>query len=155
MTSLMWTATTRAQHGREGLSGENKGREAMTLPGFAAETSLYRTSVRYWLIGATVQAAGVRQQLGHIFGGCGPCFLDIAGGIGTCVRYCATCLVQPPGLCLVFAESCDPSACPLDCTVLKNNCRAYNGTVQDCSTATGTNCTGCDCCPPCCFKCNN
>ncbi len=47
----------------------------MTLPGFNAETSLYRTSVPYRLMGASVQAGGVMLQQASCF--------------GRCARYCA------------------------------------------------------------------
>src|SRR5579859_1395347 len=121
----------------------------MTLPGFAAETSLYRSRVRYRLIGATVQAPGVRLQLGRTHGGCGPCYWDVMGGLGTCVRNCVTCLEQPPGLCHIYSEACDPSACPVDCSVLESNCHFYGGRWEDCSGLSG----GCEQCQPCCHVC--
>ena len=45
----------------------------MALPGFNAATSLYKTSVHYRLMGASVQANGVVPQL------CGPCSVFGAG----------------------------------------------------------------------------
>ena len=40
----------------------SNGREVMALPGFNAETSLYKTSLHYRLMGASVHADGVRFQ---------------------------------------------------------------------------------------------
>ena len=66
----------------------------MTLPGFNAETSLYKTSIHYRFMGALVQADGVIPQLFS----CGPCFTDATGA---CLRNCT--------------EPCDPSACQPQC----------------------------------------
>ena len=43
-------------------------REAMTMPGFSAETSLYRREIQYGGMRASVQASSVMlQQLPHLF----------------------------------------------------------------------------------------
>ena len=53
-------------------------REAMTLPGFNAERSLYKTSLHYRLMGGSAQADGIMLQQ---FGFPGGCF-------GRCARAC-------------------------------------------------------------------
>jgi len=77
----------------------------MTLPGFNAETSLYKTSIHYRFMDASVQADGVvLQQL--VF--CGPCFRDATG---SCMKNCTFCFGLPRH-CFTRTEPCDPSACP-------------------------------------------
>ena len=67
----------------------------MTLPGFTAETSLYKTSLHYRLMGALVRAGGVTFQQVHIqqmfpfprpihfppfpLVRCGSCYFDVNG----------------------------------------------------------------------------
>ena len=76
----------------------------MTLPGFNAETTLYKTSVHYRLTGAMVQADGIMPQL---FSFCGNCYLNATG---SCVKNCTFCEPFPPH-CFTFAAPCNPSAC--------------------------------------------
>jgi len=61
----------------------------MTLPGFNADASLYKTGVHYRLIGALGQG-GVQdgRVVPQQFPPCGPCYLDKTGA---CVK---TVLVQ-------------------------------------------------------------
>ena len=116
----------------------------MTLPGFNAETSLYKTSAHYRLMGASMQADGVVPQQAL----CGWCHWDVTG---SCLRNCRICYAVFPGgivHCYSFIEPCNPSVCP-SCTDLKNMCIAEGGTPFDCSGLVG----GCNACPPCCFKC--
>jgi hypothetical protein len=60
----------------------------MTLPGFNAETSLFKTSVHYRLMGPSIQTAGVMPQqfpLPHV---CGPC--EYVNRItGECAQTCS------------------------------------------------------------------
>jgi hypothetical protein len=83
----------------------------MTLPGFTAETSLYRTSLPYRLMGASVQADGVvpQQPIGL---SCGSCHKDATGA---CLRNCTYCFYTIEGYeCFNLPPTpCDPSAC--DC----------------------------------------
>jgi hypothetical protein len=133
-------------------------RDAMTLPGFNAETSLYSSSVHYRLIGASVQAGGVvPQQLS-----CGPCLLD---STGACVRNCIICTsIGRLHLCHPFPTLvCDPSACPspppVDCDQAKADCRAGGGIIFECTHCPDypMDCTNCACHYPgnhkCCFIC--
>jgi hypothetical protein len=118
----------------------------MTLPGFSAEISLYRTTVHYRLTGTSVEADGVVPQQVHTHTFCGPCYLDETRA---CVQNCTTCLGH---LCLPsLTFPCDPSACPPihpSCLLLKEvNC---GGAIRQC-----TNCSDpltCDF-PQCCFSC--
>jgi hypothetical protein len=77
----------------------------MALPGFSAETSLYRTSVHYRLTGVLVQADEIAPQ--QIF--CGPCYSD---DTGACLRNCRICIGFPFPRCFTNTVPCDPSACP-------------------------------------------
>ena len=95
----------------------------MTLPGFSAETSLYKTSVRYRLMGASAQADGVvLQQL--VF--CGPCHLRPNGA---CVRDCRFCEPFPPH-CFTFTYPCSPSACLDSCTLDCPQCNRFVGCAR-------------------------
>lgn len=119
----------------------------MALPGFNAETSLYKTSVHYRLTGAFVQPHGVMPQQAL----CSSCH---CGANAQCVRDCRICeAVFPGGIvhCYNFTEPCDVSACPDCCMLLKNMCIAEGLTPFDCHDLLG----GCAACPdsPCCFKC--
>ena len=70
----------------------------MRMPGFNAETSLYRTSVDYRLMGALIQADGVRFQRLHF-----P--LEIV----SCDQAWAWCLQygwDPSGWCSWYVENC-------------------------------------------------
>jgi hypothetical protein len=80
----------------------------MTLPGFSAETSLYKTTVPYRLVGASVQAGGAVPQQVHNSTSCGPCHLDA----GACVQ---SCLICTPRFCIPHLRDCDPSACRPHC----------------------------------------
>jgi hypothetical protein len=88
----------------------------MTIPGFNAETSLYKTSVHYRLTGASVQADGVTPSQVSFpirpFGSCGPCYRDISGN---CSRDCGGCILFPTVSCYHWTEPCNPSACPPPC----------------------------------------
>src|SRR5262245_7745290 len=64
-------------------------REAMTMPGFNAKTSLYKSSVCYHLMGSYVQAGGVVPQQFTLPFRCGPCIALPNGCVQTCSRvYC-------------------------------------------------------------------
>ena len=125
----------------------------MTLPGFNAETSTYKSRVPYRLMGPSVWANGAMlQQIrlpGQVFTFfCAPCSPD---DTGACVQNCTFCFGSS---CSTFTEPCDPSTCPPpNCTEVKNNCMADGGSIFDCSSLVLSDCIGCDCCPPCCFKC--
>jgi len=85
----------------------------MTLPGFRAETSLYKTSVHYRSVGALVQADRITpQQLASQWlpRPCGPCHLDAAGA---CVRNCTYCFGIFPRECFTVTEFCPRWFCPL------------------------------------------
>jgi hypothetical protein len=82
----------------------------MTLPGFNAETSLYKTTVHYRLMGALVQADGVTLQQFPF--GCGPCYLTAQGA---CVQDCAMCTPFPLFHCFRYRAPCSPSACQPRC----------------------------------------
>jgi len=77
----------------------------MTLPGFSAETSLYKTTVPYRLVGASVQAGGAVPQQVHNSTSCGPCHLDA----GACVQ---SCLICTPGF--HCCGDCLPGGCVPD-----------------------------------------
>jgi hypothetical protein len=79
----------------------------MALPGFNAETSLYKTSVHYRLMGASAQSDGITFQQFHLrIGNCGPCNWEpnLSGG-WVCVRHCGFCILG--GGCSHFTEPCD------------------------------------------------
>ena len=95
----------------------------MTLPGFNAETSLYKTSVQYRLTGASAQVDGVIPQL---FSFCGPCYLNTAE---VCVRDCTFCEPLPPH-CFTFTYPCSPSACPDSCTIQCPQCNRFVGCAR-------------------------
>jgi hypothetical protein len=132
----------------------------MSLPGFNAESSLFKSNVRYCSFGGATLGVGIApQQLNFPippvppFGGCGPCSLD---DTGACVRSCGFCLLGPPIRCERLTELCDPSACPAppppppNCIQLKKNCTAAGYDVFDCHDIFPD---GCAACPPCCFRC--
>jgi hypothetical protein len=104
----------------------------MTLPGFNAETSLYKTSVHYRLKGTSVQAGGIMPQL------CGPCFRD---STGACVKNCTF--------------PCSPSACQDDCTIQCPQCNGFVGCARlaCCCLCLGGS-LGPDPTSPCHFRCN-
>jgi hypothetical protein len=91
----------------------------MTLPGFNAETSLYRTSVHYRLMGSSVHANGFMPQ--QAFARCGPCYRNwqINPNTGACVRDCTqNVLICPFGFgggCFTptWTEPCSESDCPV------------------------------------------
>jgi hypothetical protein len=133
----------------------------MTLPGFNAEASAYKTNVHYRSMGATVQADGVvPQQLS-----CGPCFLD---NTGACVQDCTFTSCVPLGRfgrrCFTYTltEPCSPSACqtsPPNCSFIKGE--VCGGAIKPCDQCPfyPSDCTQ-DCpfnepCgfPECCFSC--
>jgi hypothetical protein len=137
-----------------------KGRSTMSLPKFDAESSLFKSNVRYWSFVRATPGVGVAPQRlnfpippGPPFGWCGSCDWDNAGA---CVRTCGFCLSGPPIRCELRTELCDPSACPAptpppaDCMQLKRNCTANGGTVFDCHDIVPDRCAAC---PPCCFRC--
>ena len=140
-------------------------RDAMTLPGFNAETSLYKTSVHYRLMGASVQAGGIVPQ--QVSVSCGPCYLD---NTGACVQNCTIC---DGHLCHYLGiYSCDPRACPpphdrcapcltlpTDCARRRCDCTCNGGIAVDCNNCPDypMDCTNCPCHhpanPKCCFVC--
>jgi hypothetical protein len=75
----------------------------MTLPGFNAETALYKTSVDYRSRVRAVGLAGVVPQLvtppATV---CGPCNRGVAFGW----RVCHRCFIEPAH-CLYFLRQCD------------------------------------------------
>jgi hypothetical protein len=81
----------------------------MTLPGFNAEASSYKSSVHYRLMAALVQADGVIVQQLPLAGinRCGPCYTD---DTGACVRECN----NPNGGDPVVVP-CPSSQCPAGC----------------------------------------
>ena len=85
----------------------------MRLPGFAAESSVYRTSGHYQISSASEQAGGVILQelsFSPVLRHCGTCYLDPMLG---CVRDCYACPPgRPPDGCSDWTERCDPSQCP-------------------------------------------
>jgi hypothetical protein len=120
----LWARTTDwMRHGRRAPPQPVKGTVAMTLPGFHAETSLYKTSVHYRLKGISVQAGGVMPQL---FLHCGPCFRDATGA---CVKNCTFCVGFLP-LCFSRTRPCSPSACQDDCTIQCPQCNASVGCAR-------------------------
>jgi hypothetical protein len=86
----------------------------MTQPGFNAETSLYKTSVYYRLMGGSVRANGVMPQQF----GCGPCYRNwqINPNTGACVRDCPYTICSLGHGCFTYTvhEACSESACPVD-----------------------------------------
>ena len=73
----------------------------MTLPGFNAETSLYKTSFDYRSHGTAVQLAGVAPQLVDPVGTvCGPC-----NRFGW--QTCHNCFIEP-GRCFSWVQRCSP-----------------------------------------------
>jgi hypothetical protein len=134
----------------------------MTLPGFNADASLYKTGIHYLSMGALVQGGVqdgrvVPQQVPP----CGPCYLDKTGA---CVKSCWLTICFPPfgdPNCFTseWTEPCPKSACPtpVDCLLMERDCTdRQHGTVFYCRNDL-TGCppygTGCACCPPCCFIC--
>jgi hypothetical protein len=73
----------------------------MSLPGFGAQGSLYKTTGSYWMAGGFDHAQGIIPQTVS----CGPCFWQN----NACVRECQVCIVHkcPPGT----INSCDPGGC--------------------------------------------
>lgn len=139
-------------------SDGSKRKEAMTLPGFNADASLYKTGVHYRLMGALVQG-GVQDSrvMPQEFGPCGPCYLEKTGA---CVHNCWHVVCFPTGdNCFLrpFTEPCPPSACPtpVNCLLREYECLAKNGFVFNCQSD-NNGCpvgTGCACCQPCCKCC--
>jgi hypothetical protein len=110
-----------------------KGREAMTLPRFNAETSLYKTSVHYRLMDASVQADGVMLQQFRLPGQpftvfCDPCAPNNMGTCaeGACVQNCFFCVGNR---CSPFTEQCNDvdqtNCCHMQCS-------RYRGVLQRC-----------------------
>jgi len=86
----------------------------MALPGFNAETSFYRTSVHYRLMGGSVHANGVMLQQ---FARCGPCYRNwqINPNTGACVQDCTSTICELFAGCFTstWTEACSESACPV------------------------------------------
>jgi hypothetical protein len=89
----------------------------MTVPGFSAETSLYKTTVHYRLTPASAQADGVMLQQ---FPFCGLCHLNSAG---VCVQDCGFCIAHPFN-CLSWTEPCTLSDC---CAIKCPPCNRFVG----------------------------
>jgi hypothetical protein len=91
----------------------------MAMPGFNAETSLYRSRVSYNLRRASVGANGVMPQqfgfgpAGHIV--CGMCQSDRATGLCamSCTRFWCSFGWPWPAQCYTnsWTQLCDPSMC--------------------------------------------
>jgi len=80
-------------------TGESKRRKAMTLPGFEAETALYKTSVDDRSHGSAAHPIGVIPQLVDPPGTvCGPC--NIFGW-----QACHNCFIEP-GHCIFWVQPC-------------------------------------------------
>ena len=95
----------------------------MRLPGFGAQSSLYKTSGYYQMAGGFEHVDGITSQLIE----CGPCFWSD----GKCVRNCTFCSRCPPGVkpngcggCTTTTEGCPtnehcppppPPCCPAGC----------------------------------------
>jgi hypothetical protein len=73
----------------------------MSLPGFGAQSSLYKTIGNYWMAGSFDHAQGIIPQSIT----CGACFWQN----NACVRECTVCIFHkcPPGT----INSCDPGGC--------------------------------------------
>lgn len=86
----------------------------MALPGFNAETSLYKTSVHYRLTAASVRADGVTiQQISRPLNYCnGPCFWDENG---RCSQGCGYCGPFPPFQCHYWTQPCPCVTAEGDC----------------------------------------
>jgi hypothetical protein len=106
----------------------------MALPGFNAEMSLYKTSVHYRLMDASVQADGVMLQQvglpGQVFTVyCDPCSPDGTGTCadGACVQNCFFCVgnsCRP-----LFTQSCTDVDLANCCNM---QCAVYRGVVRRC-----------------------
>jgi hypothetical protein len=143
----------RGNRGSLAFGHASKRGQAMTMPGFSGETSLYETRVYYRLMGAWVQAGGVALQQFP----CGPCGWD---NTGACVRNCGFCisLFGSPVRCKQWTEPCDPSACtPVTppCIILKEV--VCGGATRECDLCPfyPSDCNNCPSCefPQCCFSC--
>ena len=74
----------------------------MTLPGFNAETALYKTSSYYRSLGTIVPLAGAVPQLVHPPATvCGPC--NRGGAFGW--RVCHRCFIEPAH-CVYLLQLC-------------------------------------------------
>jgi hypothetical protein len=85
-----------------------KGRKAVALPGFNAETSLYKTGAHYRSMRRSVRSDGITiQQLSFPITRpaytCGPCYYDENG---QCARDCGYCVVFPSVVCYHWHEHC-------------------------------------------------
>jgi hypothetical protein len=106
------------------LRRQFKPEEQMTIPGFTAETSLYKMSVHYRSIGTSGEAVGVRPQyipLAHTTV-CGPCQVE-GGPIGVggyvCFQWChdvhCSVSILSGGQCFTgpsYARPCPDVMCP-------------------------------------------
>ena len=92
----------------------------MSLPGFAAQSSLYKTIGHYLTAGSFDYAQGITPQTIH----CGACYWQD----GVCVRDCTPIHKCPPGT----INSCDPGG---ECDTITQPCPS----TQHCPTK-----------PPCC-----
>jgi hypothetical protein len=114
-----------------------EGREAMRLPGFNAETSLYKTSVHYRLMGALVHGDGVMLQQLRLPGqpltvSCGPCSPD---NTGACTQSCTFCVGNS---CVPFTQQCSAvdqmNCCNMQCGAKRGcargqcYCECFGGT---------------------------
>ena len=118
----------------------------MTLPGFDAQSSLYRTSSRYPLAAVTEYSTGVTASTIELRGYVQGCALLLpAPNVGPCKPHCGPCqpnAEQGPGLwrCCVNSE-CDELCrrCALSrvCGPCEN-CDAVSGWWQNCCVS-GTN----------------
>jgi hypothetical protein len=115
----------------------------MTLPGFSAETSLFKTSTYYRLTGAWIKTDGVVPQQDGVIIDCPfPCYSTHPG---SCLQDCSACSTDF-GFCVEVVMPCDPSEC--SCTnPLLNPCAVdWDGTtlVNICDCDPGRpNCSPC------------
>jgi hypothetical protein len=95
----------------------------MILPGFSAETSLYKTGIPYRLMEASSRANGVTfQQISHPAYRCGPCYTDING---QCKHDCGYCVLFSTVQCYHWTEECpciDPTVYGDGCPTPPYNC---------------------------------
>jgi hypothetical protein len=118
---------------------------AMSLPGFTAEASVYKTKVHYQMASALNQADGVSSPQ-FIFGrdcDCGPC--GLSGGVCSMSCKCPHgCIVGAPE-CTIMEFPCSPTACrptppPPPPPAPETCCGGLVGTGTQCTNTCTENC---------------
>ena len=126
----------------------------MSMPGFAAEASLYKTSGHYHLFGAFTDGGGAFFQLLPPPGrpGCGPCKWD---DMGNWVRECLHCPFPgaPVNYCWDQTEPCPPhercppvGGCPPGTNLTSCFCPGFHPCPSVCCPPRMVCCNG-QCCP--------